>query len=229
MRLALLTLAALAATAAAQTPADKPVLVPPYSFAEISAAVQPGDVVRFQVTPAPAKLSDKGLGNLYFNARPGSKHDVLMTRVNFDKKVFEQTTWRVEFLLADPKPDTPPKPDGPPAPVVPPDPLAVAIRAAYLADPDPLKADRIAERVELYAQAAKLAASTDLATVGEVLGKVKEAGASLSGDALLGVRKLASAELAALFPGDSPLDAETRVKLAAAFARIGAALRAAAQ
>lgn len=231
MRLALLTLAALAAPALSQTPDGKPTRVPAGSFAVIELKLDKGDKVLFRATPAPAKVVDKGDGSLYFNALVGTKTSVLASKINFDAKTFDQTTYEFEFVAADAKP-TPgpaPKPDAPPAPVVPPDPLAVAIRAAYLADPDPEKATRLAERVELYAQAARLAASTDLATVAEVLGKVKEAGASLSGDALLGVRKLASAELAALFPGDSPLDADLRAKLAAAFARVGAALRAAAQ
>jgi hypothetical protein len=119
-----------------------------------------------------------------------------------------------------------PTPVPPPAPA---DPLALTLRTAYLADLSPpdaaKKKEALLDLIEVYKQAQTLALSAELNTVSAVIAKVKAvATADLKPDDLKGVRTAVAAELRAAFPADLPLDAAGRAKLAAAFARIHAAL-----
>lgn len=133
-----------------------------------------------------------------------------------------------------------PEPIDPPRPV---DPLTVAVRAAYVADASPAdaakKAEALKDLVEVYKQAQTFARTMPEVVVDPVLGerrttvaaviaKVKAAATAvgLTATDLVAVRKVIAAELLTAFPADAALDAAGRDKLAAAFARIFAALSA---
>jgi hypothetical protein len=133
---------------------------------------------------------------------------------------------RVKVVKGPPQP-MPPGPDPkPPAPVPPADPLAAKLQAAFDAEvlPKEKKAEAIKDKVELYTQAAKLALDPEVATTGQLLGRVKKAADALHTDTLPLVRKAVRAELQAAMPEDVPLTPESRAKAAAMFTRIKTAL-----
>ena len=77
----------------------------------------------------------------------------------------------------------------------------------------------------LYRQAATLAADATVATSGELLKRVRDAGGSLIGpDALKDVRRAAGAELAAVLPTDAPLSDAQRDQAAKLFVRLATTL-----
>jgi hypothetical protein len=136
---------------------------------------------------------------------------------------------RVKVVVADvpqpmPGPDNP-KPPDPPKPT---DPLVARLQAAYTLEPGTPadKADALANKVELYKQAVKLAADPAVTTTGELVTRVRQASDALDTDRLPGVRKVVRIELQAAMPTDVPLDAATRKLAADTFTRIKAALEA---
>lgn len=113
----------------------------------------------------------------------------------------------------------------PPNPPKPADPLAAALRAAYAADAGPEKAQQLADLAELYRQAAELAADPACLTAAELVERVRAAAKVLKIDGLAQVRRLVAAEVAAVFPEDAALTAESRAAARALFLRVHAALR----
>lgn len=125
--------------------------------------------------------------------------------------------------------DTPPSP---PEPVPPTDPLASKLQAAYTAD----KADPVSKGVALRSLIGLYQAMTDhtrtdtsLKTLGDVLGDLQRTAKTLiAAEALIEVRKVISAEIAAAL-GTSPvltLDAVLRGKAVDTFSRVAKALEA---
>ena len=122
----------------------------------------------------------------------------------------------------------PPPPPTPPTPPAPTDPLTVRLQTAFDADPR-AAVERTADRlllVELYAQAATMAADSAVASTGDLVNRVRAAATGLKITGLADCRKVIGAELAAAFPDDTPLDDDARKKLAAVFAHIKACLEA---
>jgi hypothetical protein len=125
-----------------------------------------------------------------------------------------------------PGPDNPPKPPAPVPPPAPVDPLVKMLQAGYDADtrqPAAKGTDRL-DLVELYKQAGTLALDVNVTTTGQLVGKVKDAAKALGITGLAEMRKTIGAELAAVFPEDVPLSADSRTKAVEAFGRIKAAL-----
>jgi hypothetical protein len=117
----------------------------------------------------------------------------------------------------------------PPSPPPVNDPLKAKIATAFAADPGTL-ADKKADAGKLsalYSVAVeqKLADDPTLTTVGQLIARVRAAGASLAADRLPAVRKVISEELTAVLKSpDTTLDPAIRSGATAAFARIEAAL-----
>lgn len=122
------------------------------------------------------------------------------------------------------KVDPPPKPDDP---VVPVSDLGKKLQAAF--DLDPLPRDKklplLALKVELYKQAAALAAAPDVTTTGQLVQRVRDASKALGGDTLTDLRKEISLVLAAAMPTDEPMTATVRDRAAATFTLIQSALK----
>ena len=119
-----------------------------------------------------------------------------------------------------------PKPPDP-KPPEPADPLRAKLKAAFDGDgaaPE-VKREQAKDLAALYRQAATLAADVTVATSGELLKRVRDAGGSLIGpDALKDVRRAAGAELAAVLPTDAPLSDSQREAAAKLFARLATTL-----
>ena len=119
-----------------------------------------------------------------------------------------------------------PKPPDP-KPPEPADPLRAKLKAAFDADgaaPE-AKREQAKDLAALYRQAATLAADVTVATSGELLKRVRDAGGALIGpDALKDVRRAAGAELAAVLPTDAPLSDSQREAAAKLFARLATTL-----
>jgi hypothetical protein len=133
---------------------------------------------------------------------------------------------RVKLVKADPQPmpgpiDPPKPPD--PKPV---DPLVAKLQAAFDLDQRAGAAkekDRL-DLVELYKQAADLSGKAEVATAADLVARVRDASKSLAIDGLTEVRKVIAGELAAAFPVDEPLTADSRAKAAALFIKIKTAV-----
>jgi hypothetical protein len=124
-------------------------------------------------------------------------------------------------LIETPEPPVPPPPE-------PADPFRAALQAAWDAATAP---DRAAQRdrlASLYRVAGQdTVRQPQLHTAGELFAALRQAAATLlPADALPQVRAAIAAELRAALPSapDSPLDAATRDRCAAAFARVAQAL-----
>lgn len=114
-----------------------------------------------------------------------------------------------------------------PVPPVPVDPLRAKLQAAYDADPAPVasRKSQALDLAALYRQAAALAQDATVATAGDLLTRVRDAGKTLVGaDALKGIRTVAGAELGALLPTDVPLTADQRTAAAALFAKLASTI-----
>lgn len=115
----------------------------------------------------------------------------------------------------------------PPKPV---DSLAAEFRKRMAADGSAEKLAHLVQLAALYREAVKYADHPDVKTAGELATRIRAAATSLlPADALTGVRKRISEEIAKELPVDSDaaLDAATRRKAAALFLRIAASLEAA--
>lgn len=127
-----------------------------------------------------------------------------------------------------PGPAPGPNPGPGPAPA-PTDPLAVKISAAFKADAGelPAKKSDAAALAALYSVAVeqRLAEDATLQTAGDLIGRIRAAGASLAAERLTGTRRVIGEELAALLKSaDTPLTPESRKAATALFVRIEAAL-----
>jgi proline dehydrogenase len=120
-----------------------------------------------------------------------------------------------------------PKPVPPPVPPKPADPLAVALRAAFLADTGATKADQLLTLAELYKQAGDLAGLEAVTTTGQLMERIRQAAAALKIDGLLPCRKLIAAECATALgtDPDGAMTAATREKAKALFLRVHEALK----
>lgn len=118
-------------------------------------------------------------------------------------------------------------PPSPPNPKPPADPLAVALKAAYLADTGAAKANQLADLAELYRQAADLAGQESVATATQLMERIRAASVVLKIDGLLPCRKLIAAECVRVLgtDPDARLDAATRVAAKTLFLRIHEALK----
>lgn len=126
----------------------------------------------------------------------------------------------------DPAPPTPDAP-APPSPVPEVSVLGKRLQVAFDSDvaPRPDKLRLLADKTELYRQAAVLAAVVEITTTGQLVQRVKDASKALGGDGLSEVRKVVSGELAAAMPTDEPMTVELRAKAAVVFNRIKSALQ----
>ncbi len=116
---------------------------------------------------------------------------------------------------------------GDPAPKPEPaDPLSKRLQLAFDLDSRESIKKRLdlAELIELYRQAAAFADRTDVTTIAELIGRIREAAKSLVPEGLVAVRKTVAEELGTVFPFDGPLDAETRKKAKELFAKLSTAL-----
>lgn len=114
-----------------------------------------------------------------------------------------------------------------PPPLPPTDPLTSDLRRLLAADPTPDKATHVAQLAAVYREAVKYAAHADVATAGDLAARIRTAASSLlPADALTTVRKRLAEEIAKTLPddGEKPLDADTRKRAAALFARIATSL-----
>lgn len=118
--------------------------------------------------------------------------------------------------------------EGGPAPPPPgPDVFLEAVRAAYAADPDAAtKREDMLQLAAVWRQAVGLAKKPAVATVGELMGKVKEAAGTLAEGRLKGVRTRVGEELQTALAADinSPLTGAVQNKVVALFERIATAL-----
>ena len=127
--------------------------------------------------------------------------------------------------IGDPPPVPPPP--GPVPPVPPHDPLGAEFVKLYAADTDPKKADALKSLVELYRQCPDLAADSGLKTLGDLLGTIRAAAASLvPATALLPIRRRIADLLGAELGTDasSELTPALRSKAVSMFRRIHTAL-----
>ena len=122
----------------------------------------------------------------------------------------------------------PPKPDEPPPPPPPPvSDLGKRLQAAFDTDPGE-RADKLktlGDKVELYKQAAVLAADPAVTSLGALVASVKAAADALHTGKLPGVRKVIRGELSVVFPADAAMTAEVRAKAAITFQLFQSALR----
>lgn len=139
---------------------------------------------------------------------------------------------RVAVVVGGVIPPVPPPPGPGPGPDVPPPPppaseLGKKIQAAFDADPGDRaeKLKVLADKIELYKQAAGLAADPAVTSLGALVAAVKAAADTLHTEKLPGVRKAVRAELAAAFPVDAAMTDEIREKAKATFQRIQSALK----
>ena len=123
-----------------------------------------------------------------------------------------------------PGPVPPPTPPAPPAPV---DPLVLKLQAAFLLDTRAAdaKATDLADLIELYRQAAILAADPTVMSTGDLKTRVAMASQKLVINGLADLRKILAAELGSVMPMDVPLSADVRTAAANAFNKLNAALK----
>lgn len=114
----------------------------------------------------------------------------------------------------------------PPKPPTPNDPLQAKLKAAYDADAGADKSESVKLLVELYKQLAdRVCPDASIATVGELLGRCRDAsGVLLKPEQLVGVRRVVAGELGLLFPADGPLSDEQRKRSSELFKRLAATL-----
>lgn len=169
-------------------------------------------------------------GLLEFVAPPGT-YDVEVLAIGVTDGVVSISEARVKVTVGDTGP-TPPKPPEPtpPVPPVPPeptDPLARDLAALYVADPSTTKVPDLLLLVELYKQAADLAKSDTVTSLGQLSKQVADAGLHLlPRTRLTALRERIGKYLAGEFGDeDRPLSSEIRVKAATVYNRVAKALQ----
>lgn len=101
------------------------------------------------------------------------------------------------------------------------------MQAAYDADPLPKaeKAKILGDKIELYRQAAVLAAAADVTSTGQLVSRVKAAAKALGVDGLTGLQQSIGKVLSEAMPTDEPMTEGVRAKAAKAFLLIRTALQ----
>lgn len=131
---------------------------------------------------------------------------------------------RVAVVVGKPEP-TPPKPPEPRP--VPTDPLVKKLQTEFDKDArEPAKkTSDLKDLVELYKQAADLAASADVTSTGQLVTRVRDAARAMGVEGLADLRRAISVELVTAMPSDEPMTSELRGKAKETFLRIRAALQ----
>lgn len=171
-------------------------------------------------------------GLLEFVAPPGV-YDVEVLAIGVTDGVVSISEARVRVTVGGDGPKPPePNPPGPipPVPPVPPeptDPLAKDLATLYRADPSTTKIPDLLLLVELYRQAADLAKSDSVTTLGQLAKQVADAGQSLlPRTRLTALRERIGKYVAGEFgEEDKPLTSEERAKAATVYARVSKALQ----
>lgn len=138
-----------------------------------------------------------------------------------------ETDVDIVVVVGDVPAPTPPKP-GPVDPVIPPtDPLTAKLQAAYKLDTraDAAKQVDLKDLVELYKQAAEFASKPDIASLAELVAKVKDAAKALGIEGLVDCRKAIADELKLAFANDAPFDDASRLKAKVLFVKLSEALK----
>lgn len=121
--------------------------------------------------------------------------------------------------------EAPPKPPEPRP--VPTDPFVKRLQTEF--DKDTREGSKkladLKDLIELYRQAADLAASAEVVSTGQLVGRVRDASRALGIEGLADLRRAVSVELAAAMPTDEPMTSELRAKAKDVFLRIRAALQ----
>lgn len=218
--LALLTLFIAASTATAQI-AESPRPEPP-KWSEFKS--QPGALLRLtSAQPATWTLVDAEGADV--ESVDGGKRLLFTSAVPGRYRLLAQSadeTFRVLVVVGNPPAPPQPKPPEPLPPPKPVDPAQREFQSAYDADTRQLDKKRpdLLDLIELYKQAADLAAKPDVTTTGQLVARIREASRILAIEGLADLRKLISTRLMAAFPNDEPLTDATRKKAAEAFAQI---------
>lgn len=173
-------------------------------------------------------------GLLEFVAPPGT-YDVELLAIGVTDGVVSISEARVKVTVGGdgpgPKPPEPnppgPIPPDPPVPPEPTDPLAKDLAALYRADPSTTKIPDLLLLVELYRQAADLAKSDSVTTLGQLAKQVADAGQTLlPRTRLTALRERIGKYVAGEFgEEDKPLTSEERAKAATVYARVSKALQ----
>lgn len=228
LALCLLTPAFLpAADPAVKLPAEVKAL--PGRVATLKAELTDGKQVRWAVTSEAADLIPfPGTTQAIFVSPTAGRYLVLCWTAAGDVPSEAARCWVVVGdVPPGPTPPGPTPPNPPPAPPVP-NPLAERLKAAYAADPGEAAAKGANKSLlaEVYRQAPALLADARYTTAGEVLDKLREASASLTGGSLVGLRTAVGKEIAAAFPGGraEPLTDANRKAAGELFAKLAAAL-----
>lgn len=211
-----LTLVAAAPPAVVEVPRGDP-----GEWKELKAA--PGRILRMGAEPASKwLLIDDDSADLF--AADGGKFGDFAAPAPGRYKVIvtgpDGVSSRVVVVVGDAPPGPGPKPPGPA------DPLKARLKAAYDSDAGADKAEGVKLLVELYKQLAeRVCPDASIATVGELLGRCRDASAALlKAEQLVGVRRVTAGELGLLFPADGPLSDDQRKKSAELFRRLAATL-----
>lgn len=133
---------------------------------------------------------------------------------------------RVCVVVGKPEP-TPPGPKPPEPRPVPTDPLVKKLQTEFDKDTRAAtaKISDLKDLVELYRQAADLAASADVTSTGQLVTRVRDAARAMGIEGLADLRRAVSVELTTAMPTDEPMTAELRAKAKDVFLRIRAALQ----
>lgn len=235
----LLLLLCLAGGALAETPQPKitgETNVKPYQLVRLKAEnVCERAGLRWRVyPPTGVDTATTPRGLLEFVAPPGT-YDVELLAIGVTDGVVSISEARVKVTVGGdgpgPKPPEPnppgPIPPDPPVPPEPTDPLAKDLAALYRADPSTTKIPDLLLLVELYRQAADLAKSDSVTTLGQLAKQVADAGSTLlPRTRLVAVRKRIGEYVGKEFgEEDAPLTSELRIKAATVYARVSKALR----
>lgn len=179
--------------------------------------------------PAGVDSATTPRGVLEFVAPPGT-YDVELLAISVTEGIVSIAEARVKVTIEGDKP-TPPKPPEPgPTPPVPPtptDPLARDLAALYAADTSFTKMPDALLLIELYRQAAELARSESVTSLGQLSQQVADAGKSLLPRGRLDTirRRISEFVAAELGDEDKTLTEELRVKAGTTYARVAAALK----
>lgn len=167
-------------------------------------------------------------GLLEFVAPPGV-YDVELLAIGVTDGVVSIAEAKVRVTIGDqPTPPGPKPPEPtPPVPPEPVDPLAKDLAAMYRADPSTTKVPDLLLLVELYRQAADLAKSDSVTTLGQLAKQVADAGQTLlPRTRLTALRERIGKYVAGEFgEEDRPLTSEERVKAATVYTRVSKALQ----
>lgn len=176
--------------------------------------------------PAGVDYATTPRGVLEFVAPPGV-YDVELLAISVTEGIVSIAEARVKVTIEGDKP-TPPKPPEPgPKPPEPTDPLARDLAALYAADTSFTKMPDALLLIELYRQAAELARSESVTSLGQLSQQVADAGKSLLPRGRLDTirRRIGEFVAAELGDEDKTLTEEIRVKAGTTYARVAAALK----